>query len=80
MKTSIKNIFDSMNIHLNNHNATNLNLLARFGIKQKIYSGNKICIQRHDELVDKNRYALDEMLKCIICYGKYELSFRGHDE
>ncbi|KAE9522185.1 hypothetical protein AGLY_017445 [Aphis glycines] len=62
------------------HNATNLNLLGKVDIRQHIDIGYKISIQRHNELVDKNRYVLDKILNCIKCCGKHELPLRGHDE
>ncbi|KAE9536827.1 hypothetical protein AGLY_006889 [Aphis glycines] len=62
------------------HNATNLNLLGKVDIRQQIDIGYKISIQRHNELVDKNRYVLDKILNCIKCCGKHELPLRGHDE
>lgn len=62
------------------HNATNLNLLGKVDIRHQIDIGYKIGIQRHNELVDKNRYVLDKILNCIKCCGKHELPLRGHDE
>ena len=62
------------------HNATNLNLLGKVDIRHQIDIGYKIGIQRHNELVDKNRYVLDKILNYIKCCGKHELPLRGHDE
>lgn len=55
------------------HNATNFNLFGKIDIRRQIDSGYKIIIQRHNELIDKNRYVLDKILKCIICCGKLDL-------
>jgi len=57
-----------------------LNLLGKVDIRHQIDIGYKIGIQRHNELVDKNRYILDKVLNCIKCCGKHELPQRGHDK
>jgi hypothetical protein len=39
-----------------------------------------VSIQRHNELVDKNRLILGRIINCIKFCGMHELPLRGHDE
>lgn len=54
------------------HNAVNLHLLSEVDIKYQIDSNYKLSTQRHNELVNKNRYILDRIINCITFCRKYE--------
>lgn len=63
------------------HNEANLNLnLGTINILDKMNTGYKIGIQRHNGEVDKNRYILDKIVNCIKFCGKHNLPLRGHNE
>lgn len=62
------------------HNAVNLLLLSEIDIKYQIDSNYKLSTQRHNELVNKNRYILDRIINCITFCRKYELLLQGHNE
>jgi len=64
--------------HINN--ATNLNLLGKVDKRHQIDIDYKIGIQRHNELVEKNRHVLDKILNFIKCCGKHELPIQDHNE
>ncbi|XP_025410376.1 zinc finger MYM-type protein 1-like [Sipha flava] len=61
-------------------NEANLKVLGTINIFDKIDSGYKIRIQRHNEEIDKNRYILEKILNCIKFCGQHNLPLRGHNE
>lgn len=61
-------------------NEASLKVLGTINIFDKIDSGYKIRIQRHNEEIDKNRYILEKILNCIKFCGQHNLPLRGHNE
>ena len=51
--------------------------LQMFG---KVNAGYRRSIIKHNELVDRNRHALNRIINCIKFCGSHELPLRGHDE
>jgi hypothetical protein len=49
-------------------------------IRSQINSGYKLGINRHNELVSKNRNILEKILNCVKFYGNCELPLCGYDE
>jgi len=52
-------------------NEANLKVLGSINVLDKMNTGYKIGVQRHNEEVDENRYILDEILNCIKFRGKH---------
>jgi esterase/lipase superfamily enzyme len=56
------------------------NLFGSVNILSQLTEGYRVSIQRHSELVDKNRHILGRIINCITFCGTHELPLRGHDE
>jgi hypothetical protein len=61
-------------------NDVKFNLFGSVNILIQLNKGYHVSIQRHSELVDKNRYILGRIINCIKFCGMQKLSLRGHDE
>jgi hypothetical protein len=61
-------------------NDVKFNLFGSVNILSQLNEGYRVSIQRHSELVDKNRHILGRIINCIKFSGTHELPLRGHDE
>ena len=61
-------------------NCVKLSMLGKVNIASQLDEGHRISIQRHNELVKKNRHALSRIVDCIKFCGAHELGLRGSDE
>jgi hypothetical protein len=61
-------------------NDVKFNLFGSVSILSQLNEGYLISIQRHSELVDKNRHILGRIINCIKFCGMHKLPLRGHDE
>ena len=64
--------------HMNN--CVSLQMFGKVNILSAIDSGYRRSIIKHNELVDRNRHALNRIINCIKFCGFHELPLRGHDE
>ena len=55
-------------------------MFGKVNILSAIDAGYRRCIIKHNELVDRNRRALNRIINCIKFCGFHELPLRGHDE
>jgi hypothetical protein len=58
-------------------NGVKFNLFGSVNILSQLNEGYRVSIQRHSELVDKNRHILGRTINCIKFCGTHELSLRG---
>lgn len=61
-------------------NGVKLSMLGKVNIACQLDEGHRIAVQRHNELVKKNRHALSRIVDCIKFCGAHELALRGSDE
>ena len=64
--------------HMNNR--VSLQMFKKVNILSAINAGYRRCIIKHNELVDRNRHALNRIINCIKFCGFHELPLRGRDE
>jgi hypothetical protein len=64
--------------HIENY--VKFNLFDSVRILFQLNEGYRVSIQRHSELVDKNRHILGRTINCIKFCGMQKLPLRGHDE
>lgn len=80
----LKHLDDKIKKHsvskLHLQNEMNMAMLGQVDIRQQLDEGYRRSIQKHKELVEKNRYILSRIIDCIKFCGFFELSLRGHDE
>ena len=62
------------------NNCVSLQMFGKVNILSVIDAGYRRSIIKHNELVDRNRYALKKIINCIKFCGFHELPLRGHDE
>ena len=63
------------------NNCVSLQIFEKINILSAIDAGYCRSIIKHNELVDRNRHALNRIITCIKFCGFYELPLiRGHDE
>ena len=55
-------------------------MFGKVNILSAIDAGYRRSIIKHNELVDRNRYASNRIINCIKFCGFHELPLRGHDE
>ena len=61
-------------------NDIKVNLFGSVNIFTQLNYNYRVSIQRHNELVDKNRHILSRIINCIKFCGTHELPLRGHEE
>jgi hypothetical protein len=61
-------------------NDVKFNLFGSVNILFQLNEGYHVSIQRHNELVDKNRHILGRIINCIKFCGTQKLPLRGYDE
>src|SRR5215469_15348082 len=61
-------------------NDLSLSLLGNINIAEKLDSGYRKTIKKHNESVMNNRYTLNIVINCIKFCGAFELALRGHNE
>jgi hypothetical protein len=61
-------------------NDVKFNLFGSVNILFQLNEGYHVPIQRHNELVDKNRHILGRIINCIKFCGMQKLPLRGHHE
>ncbi|XP_041842116.1 zinc finger MYM-type protein 1-like isoform X2 [Melanotaenia boesemani] len=61
-------------------NGVKLTMLGKVNIACQLDEGHRFAVQRHNELVKKNRHSLSRIVDCIKFCGAHELSLRGSDE
>ena len=64
--------------HMNN--CVSLQMFGKVNILSAIDAGYRRSIIKHNELVDRNRHALNRIINCIKFCGFHESPLRGHDE
>ena len=62
------------------NNYVSLQMFGKVNILSAIDGGYHRSIIKHNELVDRNRHALNMIINCIKFCGFHELPLRGHDE
>lgn len=55
-------------------------MLGKVSITCQLDEGHHTAVQRHNEVVKKNRFALSWIVDCIKFWGAHELALRGSDE
>lgn len=65
---------------MHQQNSVSLKFLGSVEIRSSISSAFAESILKHNQLVDKNRGIMTEILKCLIFCGRLELPLRGNDE
>ncbi len=64
--------------HLNN--VLSLSFLGKVNIINQLSEGHRQSIDRHNELVKRNRAVLSKIIDCILFCGKFKLPLCGQDE
>ena len=62
------------------NNCVSLQMFGNVNILSAIDAGYRRSIIKHNELIDRNRHALNRIINCIKFCGFHELPLRGHDE
>ena len=62
------------------NNCVSFQMFGKVNILTAIDAGCRRRIIKHNELVDRNRHALNRIINCIKFCGFRKLSLRGHDE
>ena len=57
-----------------------MQMFGKVNILSAIDAGYRRSITKHNQLVDRNRHALNRIINCIKFCGFHELPLRGHDE
>jgi flagellar biosynthesis regulator FlaF len=61
-------------------NDVKFNLFGSVNILSQLNESYRVSIQRHNELVDKNRHILGRIINCIKFYGTKKLPLIGRNE
>ena len=62
------------------NNCVSLQMFGKVNILSAIDAGYRQALIKHNELVDRNRHALNRIINCINFCDFHELPLRGHDE
>lgn len=73
----IKKHEESM-VHKNS--TLDLTMLGKTDIREQLDNVFRRNIERHNDVVRKNRYVLSKIIDCVKFCGEFELALRGHDE
>uniref|UniRef100_A0A087XJB4 HAT C-terminal dimerisation domain-containing protein n=1 Tax=Poecilia formosa TaxID=48698 RepID=A0A087XJB4_POEFO len=74
----LKHLSESSTCHI--RISVKLSMLSQVNIACQLDEGHSIAVQRHNELVKKNRHALSQILDCIKFCRAHDLTLRGSDE